>query len=89
MDFISVVSEMRAAPPSDSTIESLCVQAKSGRSGHAGGLKKDAPQWLQRSGLAWVFRTLSEPRPLLRRCARFNLVFLYNHANDALASSRP
>jgi len=28
------------------------------------GLKKDAPRWMQRRGLTWLFRLLSEPRRL-------------------------
>ena len=31
------------------------------------GLKKQAPQWMQRSGLEWLFRLLIEPRRLWRR----------------------
>ena len=32
---------------------------------HAGG--KTAPYWMQRSGLEWLFRLLSEPRRLWKR----------------------
>ena len=31
------------------------------------GRKRQAPRWMQRSGLEWLFRTLSEPRRLGRR----------------------
>jgi N-acetylglucosaminyldiphosphoundecaprenol N-acetyl-beta-D-mannosaminyltransferase len=31
------------------------------------GTKRQAPRWMQRSGLDWVFRLLSEPRRLYRR----------------------
>jgi N-acetylglucosaminyldiphosphoundecaprenol N-acetyl-beta-D-mannosaminyltransferase len=31
------------------------------------GTKRQAPRWMQRSGLEWVFRLLSEPRRLYRR----------------------
>ena len=28
------------------------------------GLKKQAPRWMQRTGLEWLFRALAEPRRL-------------------------
>jgi N-acetylglucosaminyldiphosphoundecaprenol N-acetyl-beta-D-mannosaminyltransferase len=31
------------------------------------GLKPEAPRWIQRSGLQWVFRLMAEPRRLWRR----------------------
>ena len=31
------------------------------------GLKKQAPRWLQRTGLEWLFRLAIEPRRLWRR----------------------
>lgn len=31
------------------------------------GLKRQAPRWMQRSGLEWLFRLLSEPRRLWKR----------------------
>jgi N-acetylglucosaminyldiphosphoundecaprenol N-acetyl-beta-D-mannosaminyltransferase len=33
------------------------------------GLKRQAPPWMQRSGLEWLFRLVSEPRRLWRRYA--------------------
>ncbi len=33
---------------------------------HAGAVRR-APRWMQRSGLEWLFRLLSEPRRLWRR----------------------
>ncbi len=38
------------------------------------GLVKQAPRWMQRSGLEWLFRVLVEPRRLWRR-------YLYNNPN--------
>jgi N-acetylglucosaminyldiphosphoundecaprenol N-acetyl-beta-D-mannosaminyltransferase len=32
-----------------------------------GGRKRQAPTWMQRAGLEWLFRMLSEPRRLGRR----------------------
>jgi N-acetylglucosaminyldiphosphoundecaprenol N-acetyl-beta-D-mannosaminyltransferase len=49
------------------------------------GMKKDAPHAMQRLGLTWLFRALSEPRRLLARYLRYNTLFLYYLAKDALA----
>ena len=35
------------------------------------GSKPQAPRWMQRSGLEWIFRLLSEPRRLWRRYAEY------------------
>ena len=42
------------------------------------GTKKDAPRWLQRCGMTWVFRLLSEPRRLLWRYLKYNSLFLWH-----------
>lgn len=44
------------------------------------GLKKQAPAWMQRSGLEWFFRMVSEPRRLWRRYLGNNTSFLFNIA---------
>jgi N-acetylglucosaminyldiphosphoundecaprenol N-acetyl-beta-D-mannosaminyltransferase len=49
------------------------------------GTKKDAPKWMQRRGLTWLFRTLTEPRRLLSRYIRYNTLFLYYLCRDAFA----
>jgi N-acetylglucosaminyldiphosphoundecaprenol N-acetyl-beta-D-mannosaminyltransferase len=41
------------------------------------GLKPDAPAWMQRLGLTWIFRLASEPRRLGPRYLRYNLLFLW------------
>jgi N-acetylglucosaminyldiphosphoundecaprenol N-acetyl-beta-D-mannosaminyltransferase len=41
------------------------------------GLKRQAPRWMQRSGLEWLFRLLTEPRRLWRRYLVNNPVFLW------------
>ncbi len=41
------------------------------------GLKKQAPRWVQRSGLEWGFRLLSEPRRLWRRYLTNNPAFVW------------
>jgi exopolysaccharide biosynthesis WecB/TagA/CpsF family protein len=43
---------------------------------HAGTLRQ-APAWMQRSGLEWLFRTLMEPRRLWRRYAKHIPIFVY------------
>jgi N-acetylglucosaminyldiphosphoundecaprenol N-acetyl-beta-D-mannosaminyltransferase len=43
---------------------------------HAGA-KKQAPRWMQRSGLEWLFRLLTEPRRLGRRYLVNNPAFVW------------
>jgi N-acetylglucosaminyldiphosphoundecaprenol N-acetyl-beta-D-mannosaminyltransferase len=40
------------------------------------GVKRQAPRWMQRSGLEWFFRLTQEPRRLWRRYSRNNTRFL-------------
>lgn len=40
------------------------------------GAKRQAPAWLQRAGLEWLFRLLTEPRRLWKRYARNNPTFV-------------
>jgi N-acetylglucosaminyldiphosphoundecaprenol N-acetyl-beta-D-mannosaminyltransferase len=48
------------------------------------GLKPDAPAWMQRLGLTWVFRMFSEPRRLGPRYARYNFLFLWYLVRDGI-----
>ena len=48
------------------------------------GMKPDAPAWMQRLGLTWVFRLCSEPRRLLTRYTRYNFLFLWYLCTDGL-----
>ncbi len=41
------------------------------------GVKKQAPKWMQKSGLEWLFRLLNEPRRLWRRYLIYNPQFVY------------
>ena len=41
------------------------------------GLKRQAPRWVQQSGLEWLFRLLVEPRRLWRRYLINNPWFLW------------
>jgi len=40
------------------------------------GVKRQAPSWMQRSGLEWLFRLATEPRRLWRRYFRNNPLFV-------------
>jgi len=42
------------------------------------GLKPQAPVWMQRSGLEWLFRLLTEPRRLWRRYLLYNPLFAWS-----------
>ena len=44
------------------------------------GLVSQAPRWMQRSGLEWVYRLSREPRRLWRRYARYNPRFVAGFA---------
>src|SRR6185436_12152248 len=46
------------------------------------GLKPDAPVWMQRRGLTWVYRLISEPRRLGPRYLKWNSLFLYYLLRD-------
>ena len=48
------------------------------------GLKPDAPLWMQRLGLTWVYRLASEPRRLASRYLKYNLLFLFYLFRDGL-----
>ena len=42
------------------------------------GLKPQAPRWMQRSGLEWLFRLWKETRRLWRRYLRNNPLFVWH-----------
>jgi N-acetylglucosaminyldiphosphoundecaprenol N-acetyl-beta-D-mannosaminyltransferase len=48
------------------------------------GMKTDAPPWMQRLGLTWVYRFASEPRRLAARYLRYNSLFLFYLVWDGL-----
>lgn len=48
------------------------------------GVKRDAPEWMQRHGLTWFFRMLSEPRRLLGRYLKYNVLFLFYLIREAV-----
>lgn len=47
------------------------------------GTKKDAPLWMQRTGLTWMFRLCAEPRRLAARYVRYNTLFVWYLLRDA------
>ena len=52
------------------------------------GTKPDAPLWMQRAGLTWIYRIASEPRRLLGRYFRYNSLFLFYLLRDAVRGNR-
>ncbi len=46
------------------------------------GLVSQAPPWMQRAGLEWLYRLSREPRRLWRRYARYNPLFLTGFARQ-------
>ena len=50
---------------------------------HAGGLKR-APEWMQRSGLEWLYRLAQEPRRLWKRYVLLNPAYLFGVARQKL-----
>jgi len=52
------------------------------------GNTREAPRWMQRSGLEWVHRLAQDPRRLWRRYARNNPRFLLLLASQVIATRR-
>lgn len=50
---------------------------------HAGRVRQ-APAWMQKRGLEWLFRLIVEPRRLWKRYVVFNTLFLAYYARDLL-----
>lgn len=48
------------------------------------GLRPDAPAWMQRLGLTWLFRLAAEPRRLFPRYVKYNSLFLFYLFLDGL-----
>jgi N-acetylglucosaminyldiphosphoundecaprenol N-acetyl-beta-D-mannosaminyltransferase len=53
------------------------------------GVKRQAPRWMQRSGLEWTFRLATEPRRLWRRYLVNNPSFVWQVARERLLSGGP
>ncbi len=52
------------------------------------GMKKDAPEWMQRTGLTWLYRLASEPRRLAGRYLKYNSMFLFYLLHEQLFGGR-
>lgn len=48
------------------------------------GMKPDAPAWMQRAGLTWLYRMITEPRRLGPRYLKWNSLFLWYLLCDGL-----
>jgi N-acetylglucosaminyldiphosphoundecaprenol N-acetyl-beta-D-mannosaminyltransferase len=48
------------------------------------GQRTFAPDWMQRYGLTWAYRLFQEPRRLWKRYLKYNSLFLFYSARDAL-----
>jgi N-acetylglucosaminyldiphosphoundecaprenol N-acetyl-beta-D-mannosaminyltransferase len=53
------------------------------------GAKRQAPRWMQRSGLEWAFRLATEPRRLARRYVVGNSVFVWKMARQLRSNGFP
>lgn len=49
------------------------------------GTKKQAPHWMQRNGLEWLYRACSEPRRLGKRYLTTNSIFVYKFLRQCLS----
>ncbi len=52
------------------------------------GTVNRAPEWMQRHGLEWLHRLLSEPRRLWKRYLTTNTLFVVGAARQLLAGRR-
>jgi N-acetylglucosaminyldiphosphoundecaprenol N-acetyl-beta-D-mannosaminyltransferase len=52
------------------------------------GLVSQAPPWMQRNGLEWLYRLSREPRRLWRRYARYNPLFIAGFARQYMGHVR-
>lgn len=50
------------------------------------GAKAQAPAWVQKLGLEWLFRLVTEPRRLWKRYLKQNPRFVWNFARQYLRS---
>jgi N-acetylglucosaminyldiphosphoundecaprenol N-acetyl-beta-D-mannosaminyltransferase len=48
------------------------------------GVKSQAPRWMQRSGLEWMFRLAQEPRRLGRRYLVYNPLFVWHVLKEGI-----
>jgi len=53
------------------------------------GVKRMAPKWMQKRGLEWLYRLLSEPRRLWKRYFMTNTLFILYFLREWFVGSRP
>ena len=53
------------------------------------GVVKQAPSWMQRAGLEWLFRFMQEPRRLFKRYFFTNSYFIFLFLKHKLILRRP
>jgi N-acetylglucosaminyldiphosphoundecaprenol N-acetyl-beta-D-mannosaminyltransferase len=53
---------------------------------HAGEVRQ-APAWIQRAGMEWLYRLAAEPRRLWKRYFTYNSLFIYYYVRDKVARS--
>ena len=52
------------------------------------GVKSQAPRWMQRNGLEWLFRLITEPRRLWKRYLIHNTIFIAHTVAHMIRSKR-
>ena len=52
------------------------------------GTKSDAPEWMGKYGVLWLYRFICEPRRLFKRYAVYNSVFLWHLFRQVMAGQR-
>ena len=52
------------------------------------GTKSDAPDWMGKFGVLWLYRFIREPRRLFKRYAIYNSVFLWHLFRQVMVSNR-
>ena len=53
------------------------------------GLLKQAPDWMQRNGLEWLFRLIQEPKRLFKRYFITNFLFIFRFLKHKFILRRP
>lgn len=53
------------------------------------GSVKRAPRWMQKAGIEWVHRLISEPRRLWKRYFVYNSLFIYYSLVEIIGGARP
>ena len=52
------------------------------------GTKSDAPEWMGKCGVLWLYRFICEPRRLFKRYAVYNSVFLWHLFRQVISGDR-